>query len=339
MTLAKGVWAVDEQTIPAVVARLQLQAATRNGNGVLSPSAMVVRPLDVPGQGVLISDGAGVALGREAADQGSYFVRNIGDAQVSLTATGSSGPRSDLIYVRVEDPTVDGTPWSWNPETDQLVYFRVWEGCPASTEDVPEGETGIPLARLDRPASTGPVTGSHIVQLAPKLDPRSLTDQLTMVGSWEIPDSVGNTTEWEQWPSGAEWELDVPTWATQIVVSYRMDGVQYRRTGGPGGSGADAQGYTRANFGGTGMQTVRHWVRGVSGDAGTRDYTRMSVGGGDTMDIPASWRGTTKVLKLQGAAIAGTGTGKIEADGGSMVTVTYTFRESARNDVPDYRPA
>ena len=166
MTLAVKLWIVDGQNnLPGSIARLMLRSATRNGNGIVEIGDLRVEELDVPGQAVVVRDGAFIARGAEEVWQGSYWGYNIGDEQVTLSATGSSGPRSDLVYLRIEDPTVSGAGWDHDPDTDPKAYFVVKEGVSANTTTIPSGETGIPLARIDRDASTGTVTQDNIVDL------------------------------------------------------------------------------------------------------------------------------------------------------------------------------
>ena len=336
MTLATGIWAVDGQMTQAVVARLQLQSATRSGNGVVEATDLTVRPLTVPGTGVVVGDGAAVVLGREASKQGSYWVPNVGDETVTLTATTSSGPRSDMVYLRVEDPTVDGTPWTWNPASDQLAYFRVWEGCPSTAVDVPAGETGVPLARITRPASTGTVEATHITSLRKMANPRSLVQVFTKQGSWatnaDFTDAVGGKITWSPWPHDASFSVDVPPWASVAKLSYTWGQVQYIQ----GGNGTGLNGSARILFGTVATNPERLQLPGgTTANPTTPPWSRQSVVGGDTISIPAALRGTTVSMVMQGIANDddGNGTrdtqGLLQCDGGSSLYVQVVFEEVA----------
>lgn len=346
MTLYAKVWAVDGETdVPSQIARLMLRSATRNGNGIVEIGDLRVEELDVPGPAVVARDGAFVARGAEDLWQGSYWGYNIGDEQINLTPTSSAGPRSDLIYLRVEDPTSTNGGWAHDPNVDPLAALVVVEGVSSGTTKIPAGTTGIPLARIDRPASTGTVLQEHIVDLRKMLDPRTTSEQFALMGSWTSADSIGNVVfpTWELWPNGAEFPIDVPTWAAEAVISWQVGGAQYISSGGPGGtaSNKDARGRTRAVLGTVTTWSSYHWIRNGGGGLGsTADYTRTTIVGGDTIDIPQALRGTTQNLVLQGCAEASdSGNGRIEVDGGSSLTMEITFREVPRYDVPDRTPA
>ena len=335
MTLYAKPWCIDGQLlVPSNIPRLMLRSATRNGNGIVEIGDLRVEATSVPSAGGVVRDGAFVARGREDLWQGSYWGYNIGDQSFTVSPVGSGGARSDLVYVRIEDPTAVNADWDHDPNSDPTATLVVVEGVSSGTTDVPAGKTGVPLARITRPANTTTVQQSHITDLRQMLDARTVTDQFVLPGVWDPADSVGNTTDWEDWPNGASWSIDVPTWAAQIIVGYTVYGAQYRKTGGPGGSGSTARGFTRANFGGTGLDSSRYWVNDNVGD-----YSRVAVGGGGQLNVGQAKRGTTQTLKIEGMGEAGTGTGKLEADGGATLVVSYTFRELPRYDVPDRSPA
>lgn len=339
MTLFAQVWAVDGETdVPAKISRLMLRSATRNGQGIVEIGDLRVEELDVPATAVVVRDGAFIARGAEELWQGSYWGYNIGDEQVSLTATSSAGPRSDLVYLRIEDPTAAGTAWGHNVAAgDPLAYLVVKEGVSSGTKTIPAGETGIPLALITRPASTGTVLQEHITDLRKMVDPRTLTDQLFLYGVWTNADTLGNVAlpDYEQFPSGASWSIDAPEWAGQLVISYQMFGLQYRKTGAPGaGNSDDARGVTHANFGGSLTADIGYWVRSQ-----VQDYTRTAVGGGGQLAVTQAMRGTTQTLTIEGAEQDSTYKGYLEADGGSALFLTYTFREVPRYDVADRSPS
>src|SRR5690606_16426003 len=108
-----------------------------------------------------------------ASFQGSYYAYNIGSEQVPIRATDSTGPRSDLVILRVEDPSIDGTPWNHDPTTDPVYYFRVIEGVSNTTTDCPPGTTGVPLARIDIPANTATIMPAHIKDVRVSSNPRT----------------------------------------------------------------------------------------------------------------------------------------------------------------------
>lgn len=76
-------------------------------SGPLSATDLV--PSSAGGLQVEIADGAGIIVGTEAAEQGSYFVENRGPETVSLAPADPTDPRHDLIVIRVHDREYSGT--------------------------------------------------------------------------------------------------------------------------------------------------------------------------------------------------------------------------------------
>lgn len=334
MTLYAKVWAIDGETdVPAQISRLMLRSATRNGNGIVEIGDLRVEELDVPATAVVVRDGAFIARGAEDVWQGSYWGYNIGDETATLTATSSAGPRSDLIWLRVEDPTSTNGGWDGDPNADPMARIVVTEGVSSGTKKIPAGKTGIPLALVTRPASTGTVLQEHIADLRQMVDGRTHSDQLTLKGTWDdsVVDSAGNVfpPDWEVFMNGADWEIDVPEWAGQIVVSYVFYGLQFINND----NNQDARGSMRVNWGGQGYDPDDYWFSHV-----IPNLSRVVVGGAtgaSGIDVPQSMRGTTQHLKIENQGASSDYHGRLQADGGSVLAVNYTFREVPRYDVPD----
>lgn len=332
-------WAIDGGQNDATTGRLDRHSNTSGNEGVEFATDCIVKPLDTPGPGVKITDGAVTIVGRENTWQGSYGAHNIGDDTADIAATGSS-PRSDLVICRVEDPTVPGAGWQYpvDRKVGPYVFTRVIQGVPNTTKTVTElGESwsAIPLARIDIPANTSVITGSMIKDLRKVTKPRSDIQFFTLQGSWTEADSVGNTADYEEFPNGAEWQVEIPLWATQAVIICSWSGLQYRKSGGQGTSGTDpvdAQGVLRAKLGSVATGDVRYWVRKE-----IQEWSRNSYTGGGTLNIPAAMRGTTQTLRLEGHGLP-KNLGRLEADGGSGITAQIQLREVATTDVPDRSP-
>ena len=332
MTLQSGVWAIDAGNMTGQIARLFFRSATRNSEGIVEIGDLLVKALDVPGAAVQVGDGAAIMRGKEALWQGSYWGYNLGTEQVDINPTSGS-PRTDLVWLRMEDPTFPSSPWSHDPATDTCMSFVVTEGVSAGTTSIPEGFTGIPLALITIPASTAAITSGMITDLRFMADPRTKTELYSLNGVWDTPDGVGNVTDWEEFPNGASWDIDVPDWASQAVVSFTFGGLQYLTSGGNGtGSNTDAQGFLRATLGSQSTDSIRYWVRTESGQ-----YSRVTYSGGDTLDLAVAVRGTTQTLKLEGSGVANY-KGSLEADGGAGVVAQVLFREVPVTDEPDRSP-
>lgn len=335
----QGTWAVDGFRIPGTLYRLQLKSATRNASGIVEIGDLRVVAKATAGAAVTVKDGACVAVGREALWQGAYYGYNIGDEDVSISPTGGTA-RSDLIYARVEDPTISSSPWSHTGPDDQLWYLRVASGVSASAKTVPTGFTGVPLARVDIPANTSAITQAMIKDLRQMADARTKTVIMPMQGTWggtddnsNYKDAVGGNINYTVWPHDATFSLDVPAWATTAKVIYGWGQVQYLK----GGSGTtNADGSVRILIGTQATDDMRYLT-----GSGTPDLNRMSIIGADDIAIPKAMRGTTVTVTMQGKATANSAgtdratTGLLQCDGGSSVYVEVVFEEAPTYDVDD----
>lgn len=337
MTLQVDSWAASGAQSSARTARLQLQSASRSGNGVVEATDMEVRELAVPGSSVRATAGAAVALGQEMAFQGSYYAFNVGEADVPITPTGSGAGRSDLVILRVEDPNISGTSWNHDVATDPIYYFRVLQGVDPSTTTVPAGTTGVALARIDIPASTATITQDMITDVREMVSPRTETVLLMQRGS-DDPDLGGNIRDYfENWPD-LVWQVRIPEWATEVQLEgewincgfFPADQVN---TGGS----ADARGNVRvaigfgAGGGPTDLQTPMSPYN-FNQFSPTNGY-RVIIGAGGTLSVPASMRGELANVRLQcrGEGTDGSpGTGpegRLRADAGSVFKARITFNE------------
>lgn len=170
MTWDQGLFAVDGNTLNAQKFRQMLMAATLAQSGVIQSGDLQVSQLSTPGAGVQVAAGACIINGVEVTEQGSYAGYNNGIDTVSVAATGAS-TRYDLIIARVEDPTFAGSPWSWLPGSQPLIYSRDISNVVAGTNTVPAGTSGIPLALLTIPPSTSVITNSMITDLRSIISP------------------------------------------------------------------------------------------------------------------------------------------------------------------------
>ena len=154
---------VNGATHSAEQFRAMVQDLARGAEGITAGTDLKVTQLSTPGSGVQVASGSGVVRGRYNAFQGSYAVRNQGAATVDVAATGGS-PRSDMLILRVEDPQYEG---NLDPEVDNVNYFQIISGVSSSATTIPDGRTGIPLARIDIPASTSTITNACLLYTSP----------------------------------------------------------------------------------------------------------------------------------------------------------------------------
>jgi hypothetical protein len=224
VTWTQGLWAVDGNTLDASLWRQQLYAGTLKRSGIMAPTDLKVTAFSTPGAGVNIAGGSCVIAGQELSGgaQGSYYGFNNGVDTVSVGATGGS-IRSDLIIARVEDPTFSGTPWSWNPATQNLIYSRDLSGVAGGTTTVPGGTTGIPLARIDIPVSTSAITNAMITDLRQLANPARQTDLYvnTPVSTDAMNAGSDSKTVMRNWGPAFP-AVVIPTWAVTMRVMFMV---------------------------------------------------------------------------------------------------------------------
>src|SRR5699024_922068 len=158
------------------VARQQTHDSTGGAEGISLPGDLKVRPLATPGTKVRVAPGGALLLNRYPGGAGqTYAVRNDAEVEVSVTATGSSGGRSDLVVARVLDPQYEGQPPA-DPDEFDYSMVEIVEGVSSSAtsaEDAGLNYPAVALARIDLPASTGTVEADHLTDLREMARPRS----------------------------------------------------------------------------------------------------------------------------------------------------------------------
>lgn len=306
------------------VARLLAYAATGGAEGVVEPGDLKVTPLSVPGGAVQALPGAALVRNRGAGgDSQTYVARNVTATQVEIAATGSSGGRSDLVVVQVEDPNVAGEPWQTPPDptVGPYVFVRVIPNVPAGTtrlQDVPgyEGRTAYTLARIDLPPSTGTVTAGMITDLRRVANPRSLSRTFMAPTGTHF---ALTSTAWVDWP-GVTAQLDIPDWATHMSVVATIAASGY------------LEGSVRGNLQ-IAAGSAYEWVSMAAEydlDVPANDAQRVTlVLGGDDV-IPAALRGVSGVpLRIRGQRLAFTGNGRLMTAAGMHVIYQVMFEERA----------
>lgn len=331
MALEMDSWAVTGAQSSARIARLMHQSGTASGNGVVDTGHLQVLPLEVPGGGVRILAGGATVLGAEQEFQGSYFAYNVGTDTVSISPTGSGGGRTDMIVLRVEDPNIDGTPWSHDVTTDPVYYFRVIEGVSPTATEPPPGMTAVALARVNIPASTGTITAGMITDIRQSANPRRHRELRTQVGQGLEDgrfDMLDAKSGYERWPQH-EWFVTIPTWATQAQIIG-----QWMNTWYPGPSqltGRDALGWVRVGLRGNDDDIASVYTQSVMYNANPTNVNngyRVNIGNAGQVNIPASMRGQTVIVRMYGLAHEDS-VHYLVADGWSNFSVDIEFREVA----------
>src|SRR5690625_463515 len=227
------------------VARLLAHAGTGGAEGIVTPGDLKVQPLNVPGTKVRIAPGAALLKNRyPGGGQQTYVGRNTAEHEVSITATGSSGGRSDLVVARVLDPQYEGQE-PVDPNDFDYMRTEVIEDVPSSTKRFDELGLNYPavaLARIDLPASTGTVQAQHVTDLRVMAQPRKERHLIAYaLTSNDGPNNDGvftlTSTTGAAWPrieelgNTQDWYLEVPEWAERVRVVATWGGVRIEKDG------------------------------------------------------------------------------------------------------------
>lgn len=302
---------VNGATHSAEQFRAMVQDLARGAEGITQGGDLKVTQLSTPGTSVQVGDGSGIVRGRVNAFQGSYAVRNQGAATVPIAATGASG-RSDMLILRVEDPQYEGT---LNPAVDQINYFQIISGVSSSATTIPDGRTGIPLARIDIPASTSTITNAMIVDIRKVANPRQQRVLLTQSPTALSADISGTSGTFTNFSTATGWSVAIPDWASTAVLSLSVGQIRYN---------TDAYfGKLRATFG------ASLTVQAVNLDDNQTGVRRGTVVLGDTLTIPSNYRGTSQTLRFQASGVS-PNPGKVGVDGSTTFVADVTFYEAPR---------
>lgn len=303
--------------------RLLAYVAFGGAEGVAQGTDLKVTALDVPTSKVRVSPGACSILSRApGGSQQAYAGRLPTEDVVSISATGSSGGRSDLIVARVEDPFMAGEPWSdpADPTVGPYIFTRVISNVPNTAQTLADagrpGDSAIPLARIDLPANTGTITDGMIVPLRRVAKPRSTTVHIRRDVGYGPNDTGAANYEYYSYPDLLPTTIPVPSWATSAVIRADLTGLTARNSA--------VAGYFRAALlGGTPTTTVvtlpTYFNEQIVGD------TRLSYMVSSSIDIPSSLRGTTATVRTE--FLRNAGSGNLRSDTVTQVVWDIEFIE------------
>ena len=155
---------------------------------------------------------------------------------LSIAPNQTNTDRYDLIVIRVEDGFAANSSWPKPPEADraneQYIYARVIPGVAANAtilQKLPNqaNTTGYALARVRVPAFTGTITASLITDLRAVAQPRRTEvvyarPRITADDGAQtfLTATVANGGEYFPGGNGVanQFEVDVPEWATRILI-------------------------------------------------------------------------------------------------------------------------
>lgn len=333
-------WAVGGGAhIGPEVARILANGATGGASGVVSIGDLVVQPLATPGASVRIAPGAFVAASHfSGANRQSYVGFAPSETVVPIPVQGSSGARVDLLIAEIVDPQYVGSAPS-NPDTFEYARPRLIQGISAASAATPnaalaylktQGITGVPLARINMPASTGTVGGGAgngtITNLRELVSPRQRRVLHARSGTTTDPDVVLNSAviTGEYWPQFS-FPTEVPEWATSCKIIAMWQQILV-----PANSGA--AGYIRASIGADGDPERVMSQENVFDFGGISNTTRQTLVCADTVNIPANIRGDIKGVHLRGRYGVGAAPAvaqRIKADHATSLSIDLQFEESA----------
>lgn len=269
----------------ASLARKLAFAALGGQEGIIGSKDLEVRELAVPSTSIRVYPGVGGILNRApGARDEMYLGSNFSQDIVPISATTGSGPRSDMIVARVENP-YGGEVWPEpvDPTVGPYIKTAVLPNVGSSAVVVPPGlgYSAIPLARIDLPASTGTIVQAYITDL------RSMAPVLRVSRRIMLQVGAGDTlgeTVLTLWPFALTIPFKIPLWATNASINAVIAGAVL-----PPGA---AKGDIRCSLGTT--QKTQTNVIDLSNTSPYNDNVDIHCGGGVT--IPAAMRGTTQSI-------------------------------------------
>lgn len=281
---------------PAEAFRAEHYAATSGGNGVGSPTALKVHAQPAPDGTIRTNPGGATLKSTYAGQDEQSYHTYFGPRTVSVSPTGSSaGGRTDLVVVQLCDPEHDNH-WSYDGEYPipadvakdmEFQRIHVLEGRDRTAHlDFPHAL----LAEINRPPNTTIVEPSHITDLRMLANPKTLMVPLVKnIGSADthVAGRTGN------YNTLAEFQVDVPEWATTAVVDATLAGCFTRHPNGGVVGNFDFSGLGSA-AGGEGGFTQTGW-----GAAGSVAYERIDFHAGGEVLIDPERRGTNQRINLR----------------------------------------
>lgn len=331
-------WGNDNGLHTPELYRVLASVAGEREEGVLGLGDLKVVPLTVPGAGVNINPGIGIIPCRAAGMVDQFYIGRVPTQDTeNITATGGGGGRTDLVAYVVRGlpdvgysapPDLSAGPYVFiealsNVGAPGTLPAPVTNKATAKAYLAAQGLSALPLALVTQPVSNGTVTAGMITDLRDVARPRARRKQYSIQ-----PGSVVNLTTAS--PAWADWVMaptvDVPTWATSVVVTAvvrcRLDQLSASVSG-------TAIGSLRVRLGGTSGAPVA-----VSQSVGYDELApfpygvaRVNVEVSDTIAVPASLRGQSVTLALQGNKASGNK--NLFVDTISFGRLDYEWQEAA----------
>ena len=226
-----AVWAVTGPEHDARMARELAWIATGGQTGIVGPESLEVRAQNTPNNTVRIMPGGfSIAATSQQANIGytsapwqSYMRAIYSPLTVEIDATGSSGGRTDVVGIVIDDPEFEGT----SPDVDAHQYWRphvarnVGNNATRPEHFASLGRPFIPLAQVHVPANTATITDSMITDIrfmaVSRTHTRELIQDVSDTEHFSIPASQTS------WLTVATFSgIQQPQWATTLRLAMQL---------------------------------------------------------------------------------------------------------------------
>lgn len=227
-----AIWAVTGPEHDARMARELAWIATGGQTGIVGPESLEVLAQNTPNGTVRIMPGGmSISATSERANIGytsapwqSYMRAVYQPIDVEIDATGSSGGRTDVVGIVVDDPEFEGT----SPDPDTHQYWRPHVVKNAGNNATrPEhfaslGRPFLPLAQVRIPSSTATITDSMVHDIRFLAVSRTYPVPMNAMQSNTV--EVSSTNTWADIYTMSN--IQVPQWATHAQFSGSVSGMQ-----------------------------------------------------------------------------------------------------------------
>lgn len=309
-------------------------------DGVLGTLDLAIRPQTTPAASILALPGAFGVVSTHVGGAYEAYLDKLSVAETRAVSPTGAAARTDLVIARVENPYVSGTGlWATPAQPADGPYWDivVIEGVSANINSVKAWNsqwTAITLARITRPANTGIVSATDIVDLrslvdlggeriiiieAPPVTPPPIAQPI-FTESFHcsaVVNLASTQTAWIDYPAAATFQVPIPSWAVEcdILGSFNP---QFDNT---------IWGEVRLNFGGTAGPAIMFDMNVVPGQT-TPGPQQVTIPLAGTYAIPSAQRGKIITMKLQAHMLSpGTHPGKLSTRNGVYVGVLLGFKK------------
>ena len=239
MPLRPVPWAIGNGAENSVeLARAAAFIGSSGSTGVVDPTDLGVTALPTPGGAVRVRLGTGVIRSTYPGVVGqSYVVQEQSYTDVPVAATGSSGGATKYVYVLITDTQYSGQ----NPPSVEDGPYNEY----AVTTTLPTNQPFLLLAKIAQPKSTATITNAMITDMRDLAMPKRLP--LTFARPRVLEDQENpnqyliqkTSTGGEKFPGGNgmpnAFQVDVPSWATRILIDASWMSVLYKNGTNPWG--------------------------------------------------------------------------------------------------------